>query len=161
MKSQYKVLLICIGVLLLFVIAISYERLILNSGKPMTLDALPPQDNPPVEYNAGNLHKIFKDRPTLSEQDQAAKKAVIAEKNPLKTTDEYAVEYLSAPDEFMVEIKTTNFEKVKADTVAWFESQGFSTDGICNLPVVFYLNYDVAESLRGSNTIFTPLPPGC
>jgi hypothetical protein len=161
MKIQYKLLLIGIGFVLLFIIGLSFEKLILQSGNQTKLDSIVPQDDPPVEYNAGKLHEIFTNRPTISEPDLEAKNALISKKNPLQSTQDYEIEYLSAPDEFMVEIRTTDIQKAKADTVTWFASQGFTNDGICKLPVVFYLNYDVAESLRGTNTVFSPLPPGC
>jgi hypothetical protein len=161
MKGRHNLLLISIGLVLLFIVGLSFEKLILESGNHNKQDLVIPKDNPPVEYNPGNLHEIFTNRPTLNESDLEAKKALITRKNPLQTTDGYAVEYLSAPDEFMVEIKTTDIQKAKADTVGWLESQGLSSDGICKLPVVFYLNYEVAQGLRGTNTVFSPLPPGC
>lgn len=164
MKRRYKIFLILLGILLLFVVGLSFQKLVLERGANDTPVDIVPQDNSPVLYNAKKseqLEHIFRTRPSLSADDKFAKDKLIQQPNPLYETEEYYIEYLSAPDEFMVELKTKEIGKAKEEVEAWFMVQGFTSDGICKLPVVFYLNYDVAESLRGVDMEFDPLPLGC
>jgi hypothetical protein len=164
MKKHYKIILVSIGFILLFIVGLSFEKLILESGRNGLQTPIVPQDNPAVQYNAEKskqLHEVFTSRPALTENDKAARQKLTQKKNPLVEADLFTIEYLSAPDEFMVEIRTADIERAKAGTMEWLQDQGLTPDGICKLPVVFYLNYDVAQSLRGTNTEFNPLPPGC
>lgn len=164
MQTKYKIVLGIIGLILLFVVGLSFQKLVLERGANDTPINIVPQNNPPVLYNtekSEQLERIFQTRPALSAPDKFAKDKLIQKPNPLFETEEFYIEYLSAPDEFMVEIKTKEIGKAKEEVEAWFVQQGFSTDGICKLPVVFYLNYEVAESLRGVDMEFDPLPLGC
>ena len=123
-----------------------------------------PKSNPPVQYNEERNKKmlqILEDRPALSPSDQTRRAQLTASVNPLSETLEYSLEYLSAPDEFMVEIRTIDINSAKQKAISWFKSKGLSDEGICHLPLVFYLNYDVAQNLRDMKVEFDPLPPGC
>ena len=68
---------------------------------------------------------------------------------------------MDAADDLNVEITTTNIDQAKAEAVAWFVSHGLSQTGICDHPVSFMLNYNIADELQGSSIIFNPLPPDC
>jgi hypothetical protein len=165
------VLIIGIGFLVLIIIAS-----IVQNSKPQKAPAnqptvmpndqrtITPHDNPPVENNVQQTKKmidLIDHRQPLSAADQQVKNKIITQPNPLKVSKDFSAEYLSAPDEFMVEIRSMNLNKAKEEATAWFKSQGLSDAGICHLPVVFYINYDIAQSLRGMKIQFDPLPPGC
>lgn len=120
--------------------------------------------DPPVLYKKERNDKmleILDTRPALSGSDKAIRAKLTALRNPLQNTNEYSLEYLSSPDEFMVEIRTVDINSAKEKVIAWLKNTGLSDEGICHLPVVFYLNYATANSLRGMNMQFDPLPPGC
>lgn len=123
-----------------------------------------PKDNPPVTYDTEQTKKmirILKERPVLSSSDMAIRDRLKSYENPVKITGDYSIEYLSAPNEFQVEIRTVDIVNAKTGALNWFKAQGLSTEGICRLPVIFYINYDIANQLRSLNIIFDPLPPGC
>lgn len=124
--------------------------------------------SPAVAYNREDTKKmldILKNRPKLSDSDQKIRDSLISssDKNSdvLNQTNDYNLEYISVPDEFMAEIKTTDLEKGKQETVDWLKSKGLSQNGVCNLPLVFYINFQIAQELRNSNVSFDPLPAGC
>jgi hypothetical protein len=77
------------------------------------------------------------------------------------STNEFRVDYLYTNGLFQVEILTTNTDQAKADAVSWFISQGFTQDGICKLPVMFYLNFNVKQQLPDHGANFNPLADGC
>ncbi len=113
------------------------------------------------------LLKTLKTRPSVSQSDLQAKIRIL--KNlPTNTTSgivhqasTFRIEYVKPANAFLVEILTTDIEQAKQDTQAWLTSQGMSQQGICDAPVSFFLNVNVAETLRGNYSKFNPLPPGC
>lgn len=73
----------------------------------------------------------------------------------------YKIEYVKSPDTFMVEILVSDAEIAKTDAIAWFQEKGLSDNGICNLPVEFFLSFDVIQIYRESNQKFNPVPKIC
>lgn len=71
------------------------------------------------------------------------------------------IEYAHDADSFEAEILTTDIELAKAEAISWFKAYGIKDKGICNLPLQFYLNLDIKNKLRESNTTFNTLPEGC
>ena len=130
---------------------------------------LPPQPvatktNPPVTYEKESTDRMLDlvdNRRDLSPSDMNVKEKLKKLLKTPKTTNTYTIEYVSNPDEFMVEILTIDMNTAKEESVAWLKSQGLSEQGVCNLPVVYYLNYNVAQNLRDMNVKFNPLAPGC
>ena len=104
---------------------------------------------------------LVDNRRDLSPSDMNVKEKLKKLLKTPKTTNTYTIEYVSNPDEFMVEILTIDMNTAKEESVAWLKSQGLSEQGVCNLPVVYYLNYNVAQNLRDMNVKFNPLAPGC
>jgi hypothetical protein len=51
------------------------------------------------------------------------------------------------------------FEAAKKEAVDWLKTQGLSQEGVCNLPLMFYVS-DKTTNQTGGET-FNPLPPGC
>lgn len=126
------------------------------------------QTNPPVKYNGNSSIKMLerlKKRIPLSVKDEATKQRIITSINGkstiLRTTATFRVEYIKSPDVFLVEVKTIDIGKGKVDARSWFISQGFTPQGACELPVVYYLNSEVASQLRDLGITFSPLADGC
>lgn len=121
--------------------------------------------NPPMNYEDNSTKKMLdtvENRKTLSDNDKKIREAIITSmQNPLSETDSYLLEYLSEPDQFMVEIRSTDIDGTKNAVKQWFNSQGISDEGICKLPVIFYMNPAAAEHFRNKNVEFNPLPLGC
>ncbi len=120
-----------------------------------------PQVNPQNSDN--KLIDAIQNRQTLSATDSASKNSIIRSLNdqpgsPAKT-DEFRIDYLPAGDLFQVEILTTDYQKAKTDATNWFLTNGFTQEGICKLPVEFYLNWNIRTQLNLTN--FNPLPDGC
>jgi hypothetical protein len=120
--------------------------------------------NPPVAYEKESTDRMLDlvdNRRKLSSSDLRVKEKLKKLLKTPKTTNTYTIEYVSNPDEFMVEILTIDMNTAKEESVAWLRNQGLSEQGLCNLPVVYYLNYNVAQNLRDMNIKFNPLAPGC
>jgi hypothetical protein len=122
------------------------------------------QTHPPVLYDtesSARMLDLVENRVPLSPSDEVVKAKLSKRENPVHETETYSMEYISSADEFLVEIRTMNINQAKEESVAWLLKQGVSEDGLCHLPVVYYLNSDTANSMRDMNIRFNPLPPGC
>ena len=127
-----------------------------------------PQTNPPVKYNPQTSEKMLqklKSRSPLSTLDRETKARILARINNkssiLREASTFRIEYIKSPDVFMVEIRTVDIGKGKADAKNWLMSQGFTAQGACELPVVYYLSSDAASRLRDLDITFSPLASGC
>ncbi len=128
----------------------------------------PPSSNPPVVYDSQSFAKLterLEHKATLSVSDTKLRQTIITSINKqpatLYKTANIELMYIPAVDTFEGEIDSTNITLAKQDAVVWLKKQGFSQDAICNMPVIFFLNYSVAETLRGTNTLFKPMADGC
>lgn len=134
-------------------------------SNPQNQQPQTPKDN--IKSETGSYQKVLDkidNKQPISQIDVQAKNQINSSLNnssgsPI-TTDEYRVDYLHDNDIFVVEILTTDIQKAKSDAVDWFKSQGFTQDGICKLPVTFYINFDVKQKLP-PGTVFNPLPNSC
>lgn len=77
------------------------------------------------------------------------------------TNNEFAVDYIQPLDLFQVEIKISNIDKAKTDAVTWFLSEGMTNDGVCKLPVTFYLEYSILQQIKEQGIQFSPISNGC
>lgn len=77
------------------------------------------------------------------------------------TTDDFIVEYLPTPQYFMIQILSNDIESAKKNAQKWFNNQGISIQGVCNLPVIFYFSERVSNYLTSNNLQFDPTPEGC
>lgn len=119
-------------------------------------------------YQSVDLEKDYKritSGKTLAASDSQVRNKLISQlggkSGVLNTTSNFSVEYVAAPNQFMVEIKTNSAALAKTESENWFTSQGLSLEGICNLPVTFYLNYQVNLYYKEHNLQFNPVPDGC
>lgn len=170
MKKIIILIIIVCTIYLIFVLTNVFTKLSSRQKGVSNSPTLFPTPTPLVAQPEVNLSspdnkliQAIENRQTLSATDSAAKTAIITALNnqpgsPAKT-DDYRIDYLPAGDLFMVEILTTNYQQAKQDAINWFLTHGFTQDGICKLPVQFYLTRDVQNQLKLTN--FNPLPDGC
>ncbi len=179
-KKHYSLILI-IGATLSFIflslVFFSSRRLQGTSTLQTQPSALPtqpavtPLDKYPVDYNTKASQSFWEkvDKlPPLSSADVKAKNNLLLA--TLKTTDSggvvyesanVSVDYVHALDIFQAKILTRNLSQAKNETVAWLRGYGLSNQGICNLPIMFSIDIFVAQSLKGEDITFNPLPDGC
>ncbi len=126
-----------------------------------------PETAPRIKYKSGSLGKSLiklTSRIPLSPDDQATKEKLIniASRNSgfINKTSNYSIDYVRSIDDIEVEILTTNISLAKTEATSYLKEQGLSNQGMCNLPVRFYLNYVVTKELP-ENTVFNPLPSDC
>lgn len=105
-------------------------------------------------------------RRPLSEADMRAKTRILGTAEQAASGIVYqntniAIEYVKSADLFQVEILTAEIPAAKEEAIVWFKSQGFSNEGICALPVSFYLNFDIKTQLGKAANSFNPLPESC
>jgi hypothetical protein len=104
-------------------------------------------------------------RVPLSAQDRQARNKLLtidqSQTGSIYETSAYTIEYIQSPDLFKVEIMTPDITSAKKQAVQWFISKGFTLQGLCDLPLSFYLNFDIAKQYRDGQVKFNPLPEGC
>lgn len=176
-KKEDYIVMVFAGILLLIVGVIVFLLLSPNETPQSNIPQknTPQQtsettDNPPVLYNETAQEKLLEkldNRAPLSTDDSFAKAKILAllpsgeASGILFQSQNISIDYTASADQFQVEILTTNIAQAKAEANVWFRSHGMSQEGICDYPVNFYLNWDIAEQLRGKNIEFSPLPNGC
>ncbi len=124
----------------------------------------------PINYDVEASIKLWDkvdNKPPLSATDAAAKNTTIIsilhgiESGVLYESPQVRLEYVKSLDMFLAEITTTKLSSAKAEVNTWLRGQGLTQEGICNLPVIFYVNLESAEKLQGENIVFKPSAPGC
>ena len=131
----------------------------LNPSATITVERPTPtiQNDKPVDGK--KLRSLLLDRPTPSTPtDITIKQGIIADlggnSGTLTETQDYAIRYLKAANQFEGEIKTKDFIKAKEAVVAWFEQKGMTHEGVCKLPLIFFLNFDIQQQLKNTNVQF-------
>lgn len=102
----------------------------------------------------------------LSIDDETIKFDMLTEIGESQSTIIYqsptiTIDYVRSADVFQGEILTTDIEAAKNEAVSWLKNKGFSDEGICNLPLSFYLNYDIKMELGDEAGSFDPRPNSC
>jgi hypothetical protein len=179
-KYKVPILIIILTIILLVIIV---ATIVLNFSQPASTPAPTPTQQPeptlpvdeeftrpPIRYDESAQESLLEkvvNRQPLSQSDTEARNKTL-EKLPagvrggvLYQSVNIIIDYTSDIDIFQVEILTPNIDQAKTEAVTWFQAQGLSQDAVCNYPVQFYLNFDLAQQLRGKDIVFTPLAPGC
>jgi hypothetical protein len=122
----------------------------------------------PLPYPPGALNKDYKriiTRSELSSTDLQVKEKLLkslAGKSGIITTEAgFQIEYVKSADSFMVEVTQKDPELGKKEAEKYFLDVGLSQEGICTLPVVFYLSSSLQKELLDSGKMFNPVPTGC
>ncbi len=139
-----------------------------NNNTPSISLPLIKTNDSTIKYNAkkqDDLYKKLQNPAALSQSDNTIKTKLIDslgnETGMLYASNNVAISYLKSVDLFQAEILTPDIQTAKQEANTWLTTQGFSHQGICNLPVIFFLNAGVANQLQNSKIIFSPLPNGC
>ncbi len=174
-----RIVLIVAGIFIFFLILLgvtileslkSREVLDRESFPTPTLVEINRQQTPLVErYEKEGSKKLLnylKTRPTPSLPSDSQTKARLIKEIPggstiITSNATFKIEYVEGPETFEVEIKTVEFDKAKNEAVGFLKSQGFSEEGICKLPVVFYLNYEVSLEMATGAKKLNPIPDFC
>lgn len=166
-------IIILLGVLVFLLIIILLIKLPSKPSKPVVSPS--PQVTPvastnptPPSYSINNLkndyQRIANPQP-LSVSDLEIRKKLISslgnKSGVLNQTSAYKIKYVKSPNQFMIEISDNNADLTKSQAQKWFNDQGLSVSGVCNLPVVFYLNFEVNNYYKQNNLQFNPIPDGC
>lgn len=173
MLKNKKIIFISVGLLILMALSLIIFKppadKTLPSSSPiiMASPSSKPQ-TPYISYDEGRrnqLVNIMKNRPKISDKDQILRNKVISQlgnkSGVIISTDSYIIKYVKTPNIFQVEILTNDYLTVKQQAAKWFEDQGFSDDGICKLPIQFFLSAEVKDNLQDSVENFNYLPEGC
>ncbi len=129
-----------------------------------------PQPTPEILYDStagSRLADKIINKPVLTPDDASAKNTTLNtilkgyNSGVVYKNSDVSVEYVKSVDLFMAEIYTPNVAKAKVEVNTWFLGQGFSQEGVCNLPVMFYLNESVSLQLQTQSIKFSPLINGC
>lgn len=179
-KHEYYFVITLAIILVLLVVAIAIVSLNQARTTIQTMKNLPTpvqfteneqqNINTHISYNKEATTKLLareEQRIPLAQSDSLAKEHILqlipAGKNYgiVRSSQTSTIEYVQSLDLFEIEILTINVQQAKNDAENWFKQQGMSQEGICNLPLDYYLNWDVANILKQSNFVFSPLPDGC
>jgi hypothetical protein len=178
LKKNEDYFVIGLGVVLVFVVFGIVFVLTSNTPSQQPAPRISPTPRPILEnfvipppiYNQRAqdrlLQKIVNRKP-LVQSDTDAKAKILTllpagqKSGIIHQTNTITIDYTKSPDLFQVEIFTTNINSAKTEANNWFLSQGMSQQGICDLPVDFYLSWDVVQQLYGKYVSFSPMAPGC
>lgn len=124
----------------------------------------------PLFYNqeaTDRMFKVIENRPAISTDDNTIKQTIIARlpstetSGIVYTSEAVQIEYVQPANAMIAEIRIINITQAKEEATKWFLAQGMTQDGICKLPLVFYINWEVSKQLESLDIVFNPLAPGC
>jgi hypothetical protein len=176
-KSLINLLILLLIFILLYVGVTITTLNLTKQIKKTTEDTTPTQilsenkytnNHPNVEYDPQGQQDIadkINHRTSLSQNDQTVRTQLINDignkSGTVYESPQVKITYLQSGDFFQAEILVPDIQTAKADANLWLRNQGLTQQGICNLPLQFYLNYDISTQLRNNHVIFSPLPNGC
>lgn len=140
------------------------------TGAPIRLPTGPNvKTNPPISVNKNSTQKlleVMKNRPTPSvNADKTIRERLIdqavANNGVVEETGIIKIEYLDSPNTFEVLLKQYPLAPGKNAAYSFFRSEGMTDDGICKLPLSFYLTSDVSQRLKEAGEEFSPYPEFC
>ncbi len=176
-RTEDYIVIILAGILILIVvvmIAISFQGAQQEKTAPTGTATLTPTTPPPAAdppaidvKTSWRMWDKVANKPALAPADNTAKKNTITailhgiDSGILYESPRVRVEYVKSLDIFLAEVTTVELSLAKAEVNSWLRVQGLSQEAICNLPIIFYINLETAESLRGQNVLFRPAIQGC
>lgn len=156
-----------IGFMILIIIILARSSSSTEQTKELPIITNRPA-NSTINYENGTQSRLLETltgERKLTDEDLLAREKItssIPEKSgTLLTTPNVRLDYLATPDFFQAEILSANVTLAKKEAVDWILSQGISSSGICDLPIMFYLGQIPADELIKSRQTFSPLAPGC
>lgn len=119
----------------------------------------------PEEDPQKKLLDYTQNRRQLSVEDEEVKFQILSTLDTssgiVYQNENIVIEYIRSADLFQVEILTTNIDIAKEEAVSWFKNSGLSDQGVCDLPISFYLNFDIKNQMGAAAESYSPLPQGC
>ncbi len=180
METKQKYIYLGLGVVILAIYGVillviffgkSNSGLLQTSTSPTPIPSPTPlgaQTKPPLSYDqksVDRLSQLLKERTAISPSGSAIRASLAqslgSKSGVLQKTSEYTLRYIQAADVFQAEITTINIAQAKLLATAYLKAKGLSQDGICHLPLVFYLSKKTAVALSGKALTFSPIPEGC
>jgi hypothetical protein len=162
-KSNKKLVLFVLLFLIIFPISLYlYRGEPQNTAKKTIITPTLMESKQDVDPEKKLLDYIQNRRP-LANPDKKAKDAIlrnIDQSGIAFKSETISIEYVKSADVFQVEILSTATDTAKEEAVNWFMQKGISKEGLCYLPISFYLNYEVANTTSQEKT-FNPLAQGC
>jgi hypothetical protein len=137
---------------------------------PREPNTTPIGQEPLVSYSQEDQDKLMEKvihRQPLSNNDSFAKANILSalpndtRSGILYQSENIVIDYTDSADMFQVEITTPDITNAKAEANVWFRARGMTQKGICDLPLMFYINYETMIKLRNSGTKFSPLANSC
>ncbi len=129
-----------------------------NTQQIISVPSYSPTSFPLQQPTLSNNHQ-------LSGNDISVKQRILNSINRQATTlyksPNIQVMYIPATDSFTGQISTDNVEQAEQEAISWFTRQGISLSGVCNLPITFFLDWNIIEEFRSKNMQFNPLPKNC
>jgi hypothetical protein len=168
-RKDYLLVILALGLTVLFIfLAIYFTFSEMGRREEPELQPQPQSEaktRPNINYapnSLGKAHVKLTSRIPLSPSDVSAKNNLIAasENGIINETSQYSIEYISAFDHMEVTLLTTSIDEAKTQAETYLKNAGLSQNGLCNLPVIFSVEYSVRKKLP-DNTVFNPLPNGC
>lgn len=149
-----------------FIISENNSRVPGTSPSPTLIQ---PVTQPLIKYDLRAQNKLYENiqnTNNFSAADLKAKESIInnllsGQTGTLYTSSNVSLSYIKSADIFQGEILTTNIDLAKQETVTWFTNHGVSKQGVCRLPLMFFLGQNASDQLQNTETIFSPLPLGC
>ena len=160
MLKKYKIVLIVLFLLALpFIITFYSKELQTQITKQDESSPLPNSSISPSEI-------LIHDPSGLSTNDLEVKRNILSllkeqTSGVLYESKNVRIDYTKGPDLIQAEILTDNVEDAKKEAVGWFLSKGMSQQGVCSLPVDFYLNWEIRGRFEQENKTFNSIPYGC
>lgn len=121
--------------------------------------------SPSIIYDNASTQKMMelvksKSKPSMPNgriKNILIKKAAI--NNDIVYKDEFiTIEYIKSANSFLTQINNAKVDFSKQKAINYLREVGLSNDAICSLPLIFYLNSDVAKK-HGKE--FVPIPNFC
>lgn len=154
-----------------FIIIFSAFQKVESPGKTAPLPTIIPHPldtQPTIKNNWASEEKLIEKMGNpipLSEKDSVIKNSIISplygDSGDIYSNQSVTISYLASTKLFQAEIKTLSVNQVRQEVVDWFKNKGMSQAGICNLPIEFYLNWEILNDPKIENITFDTLPPGC
>lgn len=118
------------------------------------------------QKGASKMLKNMQERPTpVIPKDTTIKNQLISllpdGTGTINATEDYELKYVKGPNIFEAKILAEDTVKAKADIIIFLIDKGLSEDGICKLPIIFYLDFELSKKMKSKGQKFNPVPDFC
>lgn len=144
-----------------------------SATRPQTGELIPTsevkQKNPDIIYSKDGTDKLIetaKTRPTPTTQSDATIRDTLVasvgeDGGVLYQSPLVKISYVKVPNDFESEILGGDIDASKTDAISWLKTKGMTEDGICKLPLFFYLSTEARAELKKTGQKFNPISDFC